>query len=386
VVLTGPRQSGKTTLVRHFLRETHALISLDEPDVREVARRDPRTFLSTNKPPVIFDEIQYAPELLNYIKHHIDKNRNMKGQYVLTGSQMFPLMSNVSESLAGRASVLTLHPLSWGERLGTLPSSSPVEYPVNGIPGGPGPDGIAEGMLRGGFPELTVEKDRDSRRWYSSYVQTYLERDVRNLRNVGDIEEFLRFIKALAARNGQLINMADIGRDIGLALNTVKAWISILVASHQVVLLRPYFRNMGKRLVKSPRVYFMDSGLVCYLSGIQTAKHLLNGPMGGALFESEFIAELIKWNCNKGYQPALYSWRTSDGKEVDCVMEEEGRLWPFEVKSSSTFKVDFAGAVADFMETFPEAKHGRVVYAGEKVWSLADDRITAVPFSWVSMW
>jgi len=385
VVVTGPRQSGKTTLARHVLQKSHSFVSLDEPDVRVIAKNDPRSFLETYTPPVVIDEIQYVPELLNYIKKQIDEKRSRKGQYILTGSQMFPLMANVSESLAGRAAVLTLLPLSWGERLKREVSSSPVDNQDLRCPDRPDRKMLGEGLLRGGFPELSIEPDRDVRRWYSSYVQTYLERDIRNLRNVGDMEEFQRFMRSLAARNGQLLNMAELGRDLGVALNTVKAWISVLVASHQIVLLRPYFRNIGKRLVKSPRVYFLDSGLVCYLTGIHDPEHLLNGPMGGALFESELVTELTKWACNRGEQPSLYSWRTSDGREVDCVMEYEGSLWPFEAKLAATYKSEFSRNVDCFMSLFKDAVLGRVVCSGGNLMNVRD-KVAAVPFSWLSTW
>jgi predicted AAA+ superfamily ATPase len=385
VVLTGPRQSGKTTLVRHTLGNSHAYVSLDEPDVRAGAIEDPRLFLASHPPPLIIDEIQYAPELLAYIKSAIDKDRERAGQFVLTGSQVFPLMHGVGESLAGRTAVLTLLPLSWGEKTRTVADSSPVAPDAVHPQGRLDAQTVFAGIVRGSFPEPWVKPERDIRHWYAGYVQTYLERDVRQLRHVGDLEEFQRFLRVLAARNGQLLNMAELGRDLGLALNTVKAWISVLVASHQVMLLRPYFRNMGKRLVKSPKVYFLDSGLVCYLTGVRTPEQCLDGPSAGGLFEATVVSEIAKWFCNRGEQPALYAWRTAAGHEVDCIAEHEGGVWPIEVKKAATVKPEAAKSLAEFLRLFPEAARARLVYLGEGVLRLTE-KVEAVPFAWMAHW
>ena len=281
VVVTGPRQSGKTTMVRKRLAGGHRYVSLDEPDVRLMAHEDPRLFLSVHAPPVIIDEIQLAPGLLAYIKAAIDRARDRKGQFILTGSQVFQMMHGVSESLAGRAAIHTLLPMSMGERLNHPRTSSPLT-PGDAVSGDadgeiPAMEFIARG-LRGGYPEPALDPNIPLQTWYASYVQTYLERDVRHIRQVADLEEFQRFMRALAARHGQLLHLAELGRDLGLALNTIKAWVSVLVASHQVVLLRPYFRSQGKRLVKAPRLYFLDSGLVCYLTGIREEAQWRDGP------------------------------------------------------------------------------------------------------------
>ncbi|MCK6439653.1 MAG: AAA family ATPase, partial [Planctomycetes bacterium] len=243
LVLTGPRQSGKTTLLKHVFGKSHRYVSIEPPDVRIAAVENPRAFLDFNPAPVIFDEIQYAPELLAYIKERIDASRATPGQYLLTGSQNLALVEGVSESLAGRAAVLELLPLSQRETASapnrSLPwerkrtAQTPPERPLSYRR-------LWESLLRGNFPELVAHPKRDGRLWHASYVQTYLERDVRSLRQVGDLTQFQNFLRALAARSTQLLNLADLARDLGIALNTVKAWLSVLEASFQVIILRPY--------------------------------------------------------------------------------------------------------------------------------------------------
>lgn len=384
-ILTGPRQAGKSTLARHCLKESHSYVSLDEPDVRALALSDPRLFLENNPPPVIIDEIQYVPDLLAYIKHRVDADRSRMGQYVLTGSQNFSLMAGVGESLAGRTAVLTLLPMSWGERCQVPAKSGPDRPKISDCKPSLSAMNIAEGLLRGGFPESVVSVRRNPRLWYAGYVQTYLERDVRQIRNIGDYDEFQRFLRAAAARNGQIFNMAEMSRDLGVALNTVKSWISLLVASHQIILLRPYFRNLGKRLVKNPKIYFLDSGLVCYLTGVQTPLQCAHGPQAGSLLEADVISEVLKWFYNHGEQPALYAWRTSAGQEVDCVIESGGNLWPLEIKLTATVKPDHIKGLAQFMELFPEARRGRLIYLGANVRRMAP-AIEAAPFSWLASW
>ncbi|MFH0909802.1 MAG: ATP-binding protein [bacterium] len=384
VVLTGPRQSGKTTLVHHLLGDSHRYLSLDEPDVRLRAQQDPRLFLEQHTPPLIIDEVQHVPELLPYIKARVDRQRDRYGQYVLTGSQVFPLMAGVTESLAGRAAVHTLLSMSWGERMG-VPRSAALANPS--LPTLPdlSVEEVAASALRGGFPELALRSDLAATTWYGSYLQTYLERDVRQMRHVADLEEFQRFLRALAARHGQLLNMAELGRDLGLSLNTVKAWISVLVASHQVLLVRSYHRNMGKRLVKMPRIYFLDGGLVCYLTGMQTTTQWLNGPLAGPLLEGEVLAELVKLQFNRGELPALYTWRTSSGQEVDFIVESGGRPWPIEVKCAVTLKSAMTAAIRSFRVLFPDSGEGRLVYLGREAQVLADG-VTALPFLALTGW
>ena len=294
VVLVGPRQSGKTTLLRTLFEQKYRILSLEPPDVRLAARSDPRGFLNLYPAPVVFDEIQYAPELLPYIKEKIDSARGQAGQYILTGSQNLLLMSQVTESLAGRAAVLKLMPLSSREIAGMLEKN----FPWDGGASSTFPMRTAQEawdqILRGYYPEIALQKERDVRLWQASYVQTYLERDVRNLRNLGDLTQFQVFLRALAARSAQILNLSDLARDVGIAVNTAKDWISILEASFQIFVLRPYYANIGKRLIKSPKIYFMDTGLLCYLVGLRDVEHAVAGPMGGAIFENLVIADVYK--------------------------------------------------------------------------------------------
>ena len=271
VVLTGPRQSGKTTLLRHLFRETHRYVSLEPPDVRAAATEDPRSFLELHSPPVIFDEVQYVPDLMPYIKERIDARRGKAGQYLLTGSQNLLLPEKVTESLVGRTAMLRLLPLSYREISKTPQAVFPWERGTSPKRHKHAFGPLWESFLRGGYPELAAHPKRDAALWHSSYVQTYLERDVRGLRQIGDLTQFQAFLRALAARSAQLLNVTDLARDLGLAVNTVKAWISVLEATYQVIILRPYFRNVGKRLVKTPKVYFADVGTLCYLAGLKDA-------------------------------------------------------------------------------------------------------------------
>ncbi len=382
VVLTGPRQSGKTTLFQHLFGKQYQYISLEPPDVGISAREDPRAFLKMYPPPVIFDEIQNAPDLLPYIKEKIDADRNRAGQYLLTGSQNILLMEQVTESLAGRAAILRLLPfsrretearpersLTW-ETKSSPPGSSKTSYRK-----------LWKCFLRGYYPELNVQPRRDTHLWHASYVQTYLERDIRTLRQVGDLSQFQSFLRALAARSAQLLNMTDIARDLGVAVNTAKAWLSVLEATYQVIVLRPYYANVGKRLVKTPKVYFTDVGTLCYLVGLKDPEHAATGPMGGAIMETAVISEVIKTLTHQGIQPQTYFWRTTAGTEVDLVVDTGGRLIPIEVKLSATPRPAMASAIKIFQKDFePTAGPGYVIHPGDTTLPLGPN-VSALPFS-----
>jgi predicted AAA+ superfamily ATPase len=382
VVLTGPRQSGKTTLLKHLFSASHAYVSLDMPDVRAVAVSDPRSFLALHRPPVIFDEIQYTPELLSYVKAEVDNHRHDKGRFILTGSQNLLLSQHISETLAGRAAMLALLPLSLREIRGDPQRPFPWEQQIRA---GDTPS-LAQGpfetvwryMLRGGYPELWAEPSRDARLWHSSYIQNYLERDVRSLRQVGDLTQFQSFLRAVAARHGQLFNASEIARELGLAVNTIKAWLSVLETSYQVTILRPYYRNAGKRLVKSPKVYLTDPGILCYLAGIETREQALGSPLGGSLFEGVVLGEILKVQVSRGQEPRVYFWRTTAGTEVDLVVEQAGRCIPIEAKLSSTPRPKMAFAIGAFRRDFPESDAGFVVHTGNTVLPLGE-HVLALP-------
>jgi predicted AAA+ superfamily ATPase len=239
---------------------------------------------------------------------------------------------------------------------------------------------IWRSFLRGGYPELTANPNRDISLWHASYIQTYLERDVRTLRQVGDLTSFQSFLRALAARSGQLLNLTDLSRDLGVAVNTAKAWLSVLEATFQVVILRPYFANVGKRLVKTPKVYFTDVGTLCYLTGLKDADHAAAGPMAGAIFETAVLTEIRKALVNRGEAPQIYFWRTSNGVEVDIVVEADGKLIPIEVKASATPRPAMADGIRAFREDFgKQAAMGYVVHPGSKCLPLAPG-VMAMPF------
>lgn len=382
VVLTGPRQSGKTTLLQHLFGNDARYVSLELPDVRAAAAADPRGFLAAYPPPAIFDEIQYAPNLLPYIKERIDAERSRPGQYLLTGSQNLLLSQQITESLAGRAAMLRLLPLALRERAGVPEAPLPWE-PVRQRPAR-SPLSLADlwaGILQGGFPELAAQPGRDLSLWHASYIQTYLERDVRHLRQVGDLTLFQTFLRALAARNGQLLNLSDVSRDLGVAVNTAKAWLAVLEATYQVIILRPYFVNVGKRLVKTPKVYFTDTGTLCSLAGLKSAQHAAAGPLGGALFETAVITEVVKTLEHRGLEPQVYFWRTARGEEVDLIVDDGEQLIPIEIKLNATPHPAMAAGIVAFRELFGRrAGPGWLVHPGDTQLPLAPN-VRSLPFA-----
>ena len=383
VLLTGPRQSGKTRLLQELFGQHYRYISLEAPDIRLAAVVDPRGFLERYPPPVIMDEVQHVPDLLPYIKEKIDTDRSRTGQYLLASSQNLLVTERVTESLAGRAAILRLLPLSRreAERQPFRPLawehsqilSTELSLHMFG--------GLWESFLRGGYPELVAYPGRDALLWHSGYIQTYLERDVRMLRQVGDLTQFQNFLRMLAARSAQLINLTDIARDLGVAGNTVRAWLSILEATYQVIVLRPYFSNIGKRLVKTPKVYFTDVGTLCHLIGLRDPEHAALGPMGGAIMETAVLSEIFKTLTHRGFTPRIYFWRTLSGSEVDFMVEVAGRLIPIEVKLSATPHPSMARSIRNFQRDMGDsAAPGFVVHPGDMQLSLGSG-VTSLPFA-----
>jgi len=382
VVLTGPRQSGKTTLLKHLFGRKCRYVSLEPPDIRLAAEGDPRGFLDMHTSPVIFDEVQYAPSLLPYIKERIDAVRTHKGQYLLTGSQNLLLIERITESLAGRAAMLKLLPLSRREITGHPHAPLPWETKkASGTETELTSSKLWRMFLRGNYPELVSQPKRDAALWHASYVQTYLERDVRMLRQVGDLSQFQRFLRALAARSAQLLNITDLARDIGVSVNTAKAWLSVLEATFQVIVLRPYFANLSKRLIKTPKVYFTDVGTLCYLAGLKDPAHAAAGPMGGAIMETAVLVEIVKTLLHRGDEPQVYFWRTATGTEVDILVEQEGKLIPIEVKLSGTPKPAMAAGIRSLREDLREkVAPGYLVHPGTVHLPLGG-KVTALPFA-----
>ena len=310
VVLTGPRRAGKTTLLRTLLPSAQYVL-LEDPDIQARVQSDPRSFLESLKKPVILDEVQNTPLLFNYVRTLIDRQPKRMGDWLFTGSQEAPLMQGIAESMAGRAAILQLLPLSRAE--------TPK---VN--------------LLHGGYPEV-LSAPRQRELWFSSYIQTYLERDVRQISKLRDLPAFRRFMALLAARHGQILNRSDIAGPLGVTVPTVSEWLHILEITAQILIVPPYFESFGKRIVKSPKVYWGDSGMACHLLGIQTQAELERSPFLGVLFEGYAAAEILKSQTNQGARKELYYFRDQQGLEVDFIVPRpQGRIWLAECKASRT--------------------------------------------------
>jgi predicted AAA+ superfamily ATPase len=323
VVITGPRRAGKTYLLRHaFPRARYVL--LEDPDLQARARSDPRGFLDEFQPPVLFDEIQNVPELFDYVRTRIDEAPRKMGQWFFSGSQEAPLMRGVSESMAGRAAILQLLPFSLAETAR-----------VN--------------ILTGGYPEVQAHP-KGRTLWFSSYIQTYLERDVRALLNVRDLATFRRFLALVASRHGQVLNKSDLAAPLGVSVPTLGEWLQVLEVTGQVILVPPYFENFGKRLIKSPKVYLGDPGMACHLLGIASQAELDRSPFLGPLWEGFVAAEILKSQVNQGRTKELYHFRDQQGLEVDFLFPHSGGLWMVECKASRTVKPDMARPMASLLQ------------------------------------
>ena len=339
VLVTGPRQVGKTTMLQKLMEGTDRnYVSLDDLNERNLAKTDPEMFLQLHKPPILIDEVQYAPELFVYIKIHVDKYHNA-GDFWLTCSQVFKLMSWIQESLAGRVAVLSLTSLSQAEICGgeMQPFTLDIEKlsarrkertaADTGV--------IFDWIFRGSMPAIVSEKNSNSRIFYSSYLTTYIERDVREVSDAIDSLTFLHFITAVAARCGQILNIAEIARDADINQKQAKNWLGVLETLGLIFYLHPYSNNMLKRLVKTPKLYFYDTGLVCYLTKWSSAETLQSGAMNGAILENYVVAEIRKTYLNCGKDPYMYYYRDKDAREIDIILEHDGVLNPIEIKKSA---------------------------------------------------
>jgi predicted AAA+ superfamily ATPase len=373
LVVTGPRQSGKTTLLRTLFSE-YRYVSLEDPDVRRFALEDPRGFIATHGTHVIFDEIQRTPELFSYLQSKVDEPKN-SARYILTGSNNFLMMENVSQSLAGRAGIFHLLPFEQSELIENWQS-------VCGVPLGqtavrqPASDAPWESIWTGFYPRIHADAI-PPHTWLQSYYQTYLERDVRNLLQVGDIDSFSGFVRLVAGRTGQLVDLAGLGSDAGVSHTTAKRWLSVLNTSFVTFTLKPHFRNFNKRLVKSPKIYFYDSGLLCFLLGIRSVEQLVVHPLRGLIFESFVISEFMKYYHHSGLVPPLYFWRDSSGHEIDLIVEEAGKLWAYEIKSGQTIASDFFDGLKYWRELSSENVKTSLIYAGDR----AENRTVARIYS-----
>lgn len=333
-LITGPRQAGKSTLLQNKLKN-YRYVTLDDPLIRAMANEDPKLFLTHYKPPLIIDEIQYAPGLLPYLKILIDENRDKYGQYVLTGSQIFQLMKGVSESLAGRIAIFNLFPLSWKEIL-EVPGHANDCFDDRKT---------AHQIVHGFYPELFTHPKKEKELWFSSYLSTYIERDVRNIKSITDLGRFQTFIGLLAGRAGKLLNMSEISKECGISQPTVKDWLSVLESTYVIYLLKPYHHNLSKRMVKSPKLYFVDTGLLCYLLGIDNEDRLFKSAERGSVFENMVVMESIKRFSAVSGRVQFYFYRSSYGVEVDLIIEKEGKLDAYEIKFSKTVSREMASSL-----------------------------------------
>ena len=338
VVVTGPRQSGKTTLARAAL-PTHAYVSLEDPDVRRRVAADPRGFLGAFEAGVVLDEAQRVPELLSYLQTMVDEDRR-PGRFIVTGSQNLLLTAAVSQSLAGRAGFLELLPLSYAEAAPTFDAMS-----------------LDELLWRGAYPAIH-STDVAVTDWHASYVASYLERDVRDISRVADLLQFQRFMRIMAARCGQLLNLNAVANDLGVAQTTARDWLAVLEATYVVFRLPPYFGNFGKRLVKTPKLYFHDTGLAAWLLGIHDPATMNSHPMRGALFENLCITEHAKHLRHTGAAGTAYFWRDNIGNEVDLLVDKGGRLWPIEFKSGATFQSEWLKGLHTWQRHAAKAPQG----------------------------
>jgi predicted AAA+ superfamily ATPase len=363
VVLTGPRQSGKTTLVEKLF-SYKAYVSLEDPDVRDFALTDPRGFLNQYKEGAIIDEAQNVPSLFSYIQTRVDQSKK-DGEFVLTGSQNFSLVEGISQSLAGRAAVAHLLPLSIEE---LISDNETVENPFT--------------FIQKGFYPRVYDKNIPATDWFKSYINTYLERDVRKITNIYDLSKFQLFLKLCAGRIGQLLNMSSLASDCGVTHSTINSWISILEASFVVFLLRPHHKNFNKRLVKQPKLYFYDTGLASHLLGLHKSEDLVSHYMRGALFENFVVADLIKQRYNQGRESNLNFWRDNHGHEVDVVISAGENLIPLEIKSSQTISSEQFKSLSYWYELTGKKNDGYLVYAG----SASQERTVGSVMSWKDLY
>ena len=349
VTLTGCRQCGKSTLLKHLLPD-YTYISLEDLDLRQIAKEDPRHFISIYSQKVIIDEIQQVPELLSYLQTHID-SVNESGMYVLTGSHNLLLMQSISQSLAGRTALLSLAPFSVAE----LRSENLVPQTTN------------EMLFKGSFPRI-YDKQIEATDFYPSYIKTYIDRDVRILRNINDYSAFTRFLKLCAGRCSQILNVTALAEDAGITRKTAEAWLSVLEASYIIYLLKPYYKNFGKRIIKNPKMYFYDTGLVSSLLGITSAEQIENFYMRGALFENFVVSELLKRRLFAGKSDELYFWRDSNGIEIDVIEEDNLEIKAYEIKASETMNTAFFSNIKKVKEIAGlKAENTAVIYSGKSL-------------------
>lgn len=345
IAITGPRQSGKTTLAKTLFKN-YQYISLEDLDNRDFAEKDPRGFLETYSKKTIIDEVQKVPKIFSYLQTKVDAI-NMPGQYILTGSQNFLLHQGISQSLAGRVAIFRLLSLSYREL-------NKNKYFLKTID---------EYLYYGGYPAIFKNKIEPSD-WYPNYIETYIERDLRNIKQITDLSTFRSFIKLCAGRVGQIINFSDLGRDVGVSHNTIKSWLSILETSYIIFFLQPYYKNFNKRIIKSPKLYFYDTGLVSSLLGINNKNQIKTHYLKGNLFENFIVSQFLKNKFNKNCQAEYYFWKDKIGREIDLIEIKDQKLKPIEIKSSMTINEDFFKNIKSWQKISKNKEKGALIYAG----------------------
>ena len=388
VLVTGPRQVGKTTLLEHCGAATRSYVTLDDLDQRAIARDDPALFLQMHPPPATIDEVQYAPQLFSQLKLAVDRARR-PGMYWLTGSQKFHLMREISETLAGRVAVLDLLGFSRAEVDGRDGDSAPfvptrawLDAARSRRPHSVSLADVYRQIWLGAFPGAVLAGEDLRDVFYRSYIETYIQRDVRDLSRVGDELAFHRLLRAAAARTGQLINYADLARDVDVDQKTVKAWLSILATSGLIHLLPPYFTNLSKRLVKTPKLYFLDTGLCSYLTAWSSPETLAAGAMSGSILETWMFTEILKSHWHHGREARFHYYRDRDQREVDLLIERDGRIHPVEFKRSASPGRAAVAGFAALAKLGMEVGEGAVVCLREDELRLGE-RVTAIPAGWL---
>ncbi|MCC2666265.1 MAG: uncharacterized protein K0S63_181 [Gammaproteobacteria bacterium] len=341
VGLTGPRQSGKSTLLRHLLPD-YSYVTFDDSKHILSFTDDPKGFIKQYTGRVIFDEVQYVPEIFNYIKIQVDLNRSCYGNFVLTGSSQFKFLQHATESLAGRIGLMSLLPFQYAE----------MPKPL-----------ALESIFRGAYPELVTRNYDESDLWYASYLETYLSKDVRALSNIGDMRDFRQFLQLLAAQATQLLDFSSYAKDLGVSVPTIKRWLSILEASYIIFIVPPFYENYGKRIIKSPKVYFYDTGLISYFTGITTYEQFNHGPLAGSLFENYVVSEIVKKELHQATLGNVYYFRTQDKVEIDLIVDRKTSKDFIEIKKSATFHPKMVHSLKTY--TAPGC-HSILLYLGEK--------------------
>ncbi len=381
LLVTGPRQVGKSTLLKHLLTDERTYITLDDPRIKQAALDSPATFFQLYPPPLLIDEVQYAPQLFPYIKIYVDQ-RDEPGLFWLTGSQLFPLMENVRESLAGRVAVMNLFSLSYSEMVGDHSRPFPPEredlidrWKVRQKTGH---QSVEARVFEGGMPRLVLHRDIEAGQFFSSYLQSYLEKDVRDITHILDMSIFVRFVQLLATRTAQELNLTSLASSIEVDSTTARRWLNILLLTGMVFELPAWSGNIGKRLIKRPKLYFSDTGVCSFLCGFETGDEALDGPMGGALFETYVVSEVIKSWAHAGRRPPVYYIRDSNQNEIDLVIERNQKLYPFEIKKGSQPSRLFKNWPL-LKEKASAIEYSGVICTSEQLFPAGDDR-------WIIPW